>query len=108
MTVGCVLFPHSIFFFFKYISSISYIDYDISVTPFFKILLQSFFLTCAKYLEHNTFSRGDHKKQLKSVRDIGDKAPFDKAPLEIRHQKIKRHVIDRKRKNKVATPWRYP
>jgi hypothetical protein len=46
----------------------------------------------AKYFEYNTLLRGDHKK-MTSVRDIGDKTPFDKASLEIQRQKTKRHVI---------------
>jgi hypothetical protein len=42
---------------------------------------------------------------MTNVRDIGDKAPFDKAPLEIRRQKTKRHVIDRKRKGVIRKTY---
>jgi hypothetical protein len=48
----------------------------------------------------HSFKRRSQKTRPTSVRDIGDKAPFDKAPLEIRCQKKKRHVIDRKKKKK--------
>jgi hypothetical protein len=46
------------------------------------------------------FKGRSQKTRLTNVRDIGDKAPFDKAPLEIRRQKTKRQ---RKPKNLNVT-----
>jgi hypothetical protein len=48
----------------------------------------------------HSFKRRSQKTRPTSVRDIGDKAPFDKAPLGIRRQKKKCHVIDKKKKGR--------
>jgi hypothetical protein len=65
----------------KVINKFSNYDSDIFLIPFVIMLLVLFSYMCKILGAQHSFKRRSQKIRLTSVRDIGDKAPFDKAPL---------------------------